>query len=109
MRSWPTVREMGTISTIGRLAGDEVPAVIVLQLTPADSAGQHRHVVDVGVGDHRVAGGVRVLVLELGLQVRFPQPTIARCSGVSLSNSSGNMRPPLGLCSHTGVAVPAPG
>jgi hypothetical protein len=31
---------------VGRLAGDEVALVIVLQLTPADSAGQHRHVVD---------------------------------------------------------------
>ena len=58
---------------IGRLAGDEVAAVIVLQLTPADAAGQHRHVVDVRVGDHRVAGGVSVLVLELCLHVLFPQ------------------------------------
>jgi len=58
---------------IGWLAGDEVPAVIVLQLTPADAAGQDRHVVDVGVGDHRVAGGVRVPVLQLGLQMRLPQ------------------------------------
>jgi hypothetical protein len=58
---------------IGRLARDKVPAVIVLQLTPADSAGQRCYVVDVGVGDHRVAGGVRILVLKLGLLVRFPQ------------------------------------
>jgi hypothetical protein len=58
---------------VGRLAVDEVSFVIVLQLTPADSAGQHRHVVDVGVGDHRVARGVSVLVLELCLHVLFPQ------------------------------------
>src|SRR5262249_22130920 len=58
---------------VGWLTGDEVPTVVTLELAPADSASQYRHMVDVGVGDHRVAGGASVLVLELGLHVLFPQ------------------------------------
>ena len=55
------------------VAADEVALVKALELVVADTAGHCRHVVHVGLGDHRRHGGVDVPGFELISAMRLPK------------------------------------